>query len=178
MKVAMACLFLMIASMAYGQSPAEHHCSMMKHDDLMKHDDSMRKHDDMAKHGEMAMGFSQATTTHHFHRSASGGSIEVQTNDPADTASRDQIRHHLQEIAKSFAAGDFSSPMLTHGKTPTGVPDLQRLKGSLTYSYVETERGANVFIKTADPEALKAVHEFLRFQIQEHETGDSEAVAK
>jgi len=178
MKVAMACLFLMIASMAYGQSPAEHHCSMMKHDDLMKHDDSMRKHDDMATHGEMAMGFSQATTTHHFHRSASGGSIEVQTNDPADTASRDQIRHHLQEIAKSFAAGDFSSPMLTHGKTLPGVPDLQRLKGSLTYSYVETDRGAKVFIQTADPEARKAVQEFLLFQIQEHETGDSEAIGK
>ena len=177
MKAAMAGLFLMIAFMAYGQSPAEHHCSMMKPDDAMKHDDSI-KHDEMAKHGDMAMGFSQATTTHHFHRSASGGSIEVQTNDPADTASRDRIRHHLQEIAKSFAAGDFSSPMLTHGKTPPGVPDLQRLKGSLTYRYVETDRGAKVFIKTADPEARKAVQEFLLFQIQEHETGDSEAIGK
>jgi hypothetical protein len=30
-----------------------------------------------------------------------------------------------------------------------------------------------VRIKTANPEALKAVHEFLKFQIEEHRTGDA-----
>jgi hypothetical protein len=158
--------------MAYSQSPTEHHCSMMRQDE------SKMKHDEMMKQGEMAMGFSQAKTTHHFRLSASGGYIEVQTNDSSDTASRDQIRHHLREIAKSFAEGDFSSPMLTHGAVPPGVPDLQRLKNSLTYSYVETDHGAKVLISTANAEALRAVHVFLRFQIQEHETGDSEIVEK
>jgi hypothetical protein len=172
MKAVIAGLFLMIVSMACGQSPAEHHCSMMKPDD------SPMKHDEMVKHGEMAMGFSQVKTTHHFRLSPAGGSIEVQANDASDTVSRDQIRHHLQEIAKSFAAGDFSSPMLTHGRMLPGVPDLQRLKSSLAYSYVETERGAKVLINTANAEALKVVQEFLRFQIQEHETGDSETVEK
>ena len=32
-------------------------------------------------------------------------------------------------------------------------------------------------IQTADPEALKAVHEFLRFQIEDHHTGDSQDIA-
>ena len=101
-----------------------------------------------------------------------------QTNDSSDTASRDQTRHHVREMAKSFGEGDFSSPMLTHGTAPPGVADLQRLKSSLTYSYVETDHGAKVLISTANAEALKAVHDFLRFQIQEHKTGDLEVVEK
>lgn len=177
MNAALTGLFLMIVSVAYAQDPTEHHCSMMKHgESTTKHGEM--KHDEMMKQGEMAMGFSQATTTHHFHLTATGGSIEVLTNSASDTATRDQIRHHLQEIAKSFAAGDFSSPMLTHGKVPPGVPDLQRLRSSLTYRYVETDRGAKVLISTTNAEALKAAQEFLRFQIQEHETGDRETVQK
>ncbi len=171
MKAAVAGFFLVIAATAYSQqagkqeSPAEHHCSMMKHDEMMKH-------------GDMAMGFSQSETTHHFQLSATGGSIEVQTNDPSDTASREQIRHHLREIAKAFAEGDFSSPMLTHSRVPPGVPDMQRLKGALSYSYVETDRGGKVLIVADSTEVLEAVHEFLRFQIEEHQTKDSETVRK
>jgi len=32
-------------------------------------------------------------------------------------------------------------------------------------------------IETANPKALKAIHEFLRFQIAEHQTGDSTEIA-
>ena len=41
-----------------------------------------------------------------------------------------------------------------------------------TYSYAETERGGIVRIATANPEALAAVHAFLKYQITEHATGD------
>ncbi len=165
MKAAVFVAFLTIALVAYGQqenkqeSPSDHHCQMMKH-------------------GEMAMGFSQDKTTHHFGLTASGGVIEVQTNDVSDTTTRDRIRQHLQVISKAFAQGDFSSPMMTHGKVPPGVPDMQRLKGDLSYRYVETDRGGRVVISAANPEALKAVHEFLRFQIEEHQTGDAQTVQK
>jgi hypothetical protein len=165
MKAATLTAFLAVALVAYGQqedkqqSPAEHHCEMMKH-------------------GEMAMGFSQAKTTHHFQLTASGGLIEVQTNDPSDVATRDQIRQHLQGISEAFAEGDFSSPMMAHGKVPPGVPDMQRLKGHLSYRYVETDRGGKVIISAANSETLKAVHEFLRFQIEEHQAADLETVQK
>lgn len=41
-----------------------------------------------------------------------------------------------------------------------------------------TPRGAMVRIVTHDPDALKAVHEFLEFQIMDHRTGDSATVGK
>ena len=68
--------------------------------------------------------------------------------------------------------------MMTHGKTSPGVPEMQRMKGDLSYKYVETDRGGRALISAANPETLKAVHEFLRFQIEEHQTGDAEAVQK
>ena len=38
--------------------------------------------------------------------------------------------------------------------------------------YVETAKGGRVDIVTSDPAALAAVHQFLKFQIAEHKTGD------
>lgn len=130
-------------------------------------------HAEMNARGEEGMGFSQAKTTHHFRLTKAGGHIEVAANDAADTASRDQIRAHLKQIAAAFAAGDFRIPMFVHAQTPPGVPTMQRLKAVISYSYEETERGGRVRIMTKDSEATAAVHEFLIFQIKEHRTGDA-----
>jgi hypothetical protein len=128
------------------------------------------------QHGDMAMGFSHLKTTHHFGLTPSGGFIQVQANDPKDAASRDQIRTHLQHISKAFKDGDFSAPEMTHSRVPPGVPTMQRLKGDIEYQYAETKTGAKVVIRTNNPEARKAVHAFLRFQIQDHRTRDSPSV--
>jgi hypothetical protein len=127
-------------------------------------------------HADHVMGFSHEKTTHHFLLDPNGGTIQVEANDAKDTESRDQIQSHLPHIAKMFAAGDFEAPMLVHGKTPPGVPALQRLKAEVTYKYEKTERGGRVRISTKNAEARDAVYEFLRFQISDHKTGDSTEV--
>jgi hypothetical protein len=119
------------------------------------------------------MGFDHLKTRHHFRLVTDGGSIEVAANSPQDTDSRDQIRMHLGHIARMFADGNFKAPMLIHDQTPPGVPVMQKLKSDIHYKFEETERGALVRITSQNPEALKAIHEFLRFQIKEHKTGDS-----
>jgi hypothetical protein len=129
-------------------------------------------HEQVNQHGDMAMGFSHLKTTHHFRLLPSGGSIEVQANDPEDKVSRDQIRQHLEQLPKAFREGNFSAPMETHGRVPPGVPTMQQLKSEIAYKYVRTSRGGKVLISTKNPKALEAVHEFLRFQIQDHGTGD------
>jgi hypothetical protein len=59
-----------------------------------------------------------------------------------------------------------------HDQTPPGVSAMERLKAETKYTFEETERGAHVRITTANADALRAVHEFLRFQIEDHQTGD------
>ena len=55
---------------------------------------------------------------------------------------------------------------------PSGVPEMDKLKDEIQYRYEETEKGARVRISTQNKEALAAIHEFLKFQIAEHQTGD------
>lgn len=135
-------------------------------------------HEQMNKRGDHVMGFDHTKTTHHFLLQEMGGSIEITANSAEDVESSKQIRMHLQHIAKKFAEGDFNAPMLIHEQTPPGVPVMQELKGEIKYDFEEIDRGAAVRIATKNPDALKAIHDFLRFQIKEHQTGDPLEIRK
>ena len=126
-----------------------------------------------AARGDEVMGFDRAKTTHHFKLLAEGGAIEITANDPSDVASRDAIRQHVAKIAAMFAQGNFNIPTLVHGQKPLGVDTMERFKGTISYAAESLPNGGRVQITTANSEALNAVHDFLRFQIQEHKTGDS-----
>jgi hypothetical protein len=52
------------------------------------------------------------------------------------------------------------------------------LKSEISYAAEETPRGAQVRVTTRNAEAIKAIHQFLRFQIKEHRTGDPLEVTK
>src|SRR6266700_2208148 len=67
-------------------------------------------HEMVNMHGDQAMGFSHATTTHHFRMSPNGGTIEVTANDLNDKTNTESIRSHLSHIASMFREGDFSTP--------------------------------------------------------------------
>lgn len=129
-------------------------------------------YDAMNARGEHTMGFSQTATTHHFLLKSDGGVIQVEANDAKDTSNRDHIRMHLGHVAHAFQNGDFDVPMFVHDTVPHGVPEMKRLQKQIRYSFEETPNGARVVIVTSDKGALTAVHQFLRFQIQEHKTGD------
>ena len=128
------------------------------------------------KRGDQAMGFSHQMTTHHFVLTKDGGVIEAEADDPNDTTSRDAIRQHFDHIASLFKQGDFDIPMFIHAQTPPGVSTMKRLKDEITYDAQPTEKGAEVKIVSANAEAVSAIHQFLRFQITDHRTGDATEV--
>jgi hypothetical protein len=124
--------------------------------------------------GAMVMGFDQTRTRHHFLLFSDGGAIDVTANDPADTKNRDAIRSHLPHIAVMFGEGNFDAPMLVHDSTDVpGTKVMAERKAAIRFQYVETAKGGRVNIITSDPAALAAVHQFLKFQIAEHKTGDT-----
>jgi hypothetical protein len=134
-------------------------------------------HDAVMARGEKAMGFSQTATTHHFKLLPDGGYVQVQANDATDAENRDHIRMHLQMQAKRFAAGDFSASEMTHARVLPGTPEMQKLKSSISYQYEEIERGGRLRISSKDAAAVAAIHDFLKFQIEDHQTGDSTEVS-
>jgi len=130
----------------------------------------------MKERGEKEMGFSQTATTHHFLMRRDGGVIQVEVNDPTDATDRDNIRKHLTHIAQAFRHEDFDIPMFVHDTVPPGVAEMKRRREKIEYSFEESPVGGRVVIATADRESLAAIHKFLRFQIEEHKTGDSTEV--
>ena len=123
------------------------------------------------------MGFSHDKTTHHFRLLKDGGCIEAVANDNADAASRQEIREHLQHIAGMFSKGDFDAPMLIHARTPPGVPTMKKLRSEIQYRVEDTPNGARVRVSSQNPKAVAAIHSFLRFQIRDHQTGDSASIS-
>ena len=162
MKVALvSCLFATAAASALaqdGMSCSAHHAAVNER-------------------GDAVMGFDHSKTTHHFSLTPEGGRIAVSANEEADAASRDAIRGHLAHIARMFADGNFDAPMLIHDRVPPGVAVMKAERKAITYSYEETPKGAEIVITTKNARALDAIHDFLRFQIDDHQTGDSAEIS-
>jgi hypothetical protein len=121
---------------------------------------------------DAAAGVSHDASVHHFLLAPDGGTIRLEATRDAP-ADRDQIRMHLRHVARSFADGNFELPMLIHDQVPPGVAVMKTKKAAIQYAFSETENGGEVRITTRDGAALAAVHDFLRFQIDDHGTGDA-----
>jgi hypothetical protein len=133
----------------------------------------LQREADLKKRGAVAMGFDQDATTHHFRLYKTGGAIEVLANQSGDSATISQVRTHLKQIAEEFARGDFGKPFATHDETPPGVPTMQQAPGAFVFRFEDLPLGGRVRITATDASARAALHEFLRYQIREHATGDS-----
>ncbi len=163
--------FMLLTSFAlFSQQDKQSVCPMHEKPGQKAADDD--HHRDVDERGDAVMGFSHEKTTHHFLLYADGGAIVAESKDPKDAESQSQIRAHFQHIAGMFADGNFTAPLLVHGKNPPGTERMKRLQGEIHYQFETTERGGRVQITTANARALSAIHEFLRFQIKDHRTGD------
>ncbi|MBI4421974.1 MAG: hypothetical protein HY560_14210 [Gemmatimonadetes bacterium] len=120
--------------------------------------------------GKQVMGVDQYSSTHLFDALADGGRIGLQrdVDDPAAVA---RIRRHLREIAEAFASGDFSLPALVHRREVPGTAIVGARKDRIQYVYRDLPRGAELRLVTNDPEAIRAIHEFVAFQRKDHQAG-------
>jgi len=133
---------------------------------------SHAKQDQVDHRHDKATAVAHEKSVHHFTLSKDGGSIRLEAIDVGEVATRDRIREHLQVVARSFAAGDFTLPMTIHDQVPPGAEMMKKRRSAIRYSYEPTDKGGVVRISTRDAKALAGVHEFLRFQIRDHGTDD------
>ncbi|HWC19867.1 MAG TPA: hypothetical protein VG498_22830 [Terriglobales bacterium] len=133
---------------------------------------SSDQHQGVVQRGDEVMGFSHEKTIHHFRLSPEGGSIEAIATDASDVTSKQEIRDHLQHIARMFRDGNFNAPMLIHARTPPGVATMKKLRNQIRYQVQDLPTGARISLSSQNPKAVAAIHEFLEFQIRDHQTGD------
>lgn len=134
------------------------------HSDTSVHDSAFAA---MQERGHLVMGVDQYTSTHHFDDAPDGGRIVLVRNadDPAGAA---RIQSHLRAIAAAFSAGDFSAPALVHMQEVPGAQVMAAKRALIQYTVRDLRRGAELTIRTRDPHAVRAVHDFLAFQRSEH----------
>ena len=122
----------------------------------------------MQMRGEHVMGVDQYTSAHVFEDLPDGGRIVLERVDPADTAGIKTIRAHMRDIADAFRAGDFTKPFEVHAQTVPGTDVMRAKRAAISYEPSDLPKGGEVRIKTTDPAAIAAVHEFLAFQRGAH----------
>jgi hypothetical protein len=120
--------------------------------------------------GERATSVNRHTSTHLVDALADGGRIELQRG-VDDPAAVDRIRHHLREIAKAFASGDFSLPALVHMRRIPGMAVMAERRDRIEYVYRDLPRGGELRLVTNDPDAIRAIHEFVTFLREHHQAG-------
>jgi hypothetical protein len=123
----------------------------------------------MQARGQGVMGVDQYSSVHRFDPLATGGRIELQ-RDRDDSLGTATIRAHLRTIARAFAAGDFTAPATVHLETVPGVPVMRARRAAIRYVVSDLPRGAELRIRSADPVAVDAIHDFLAYQRREHRT--------
>ena len=124
--------------------------------------------------GEHVMGVDQYTSAHVFEDLPDGGRVVLDRADPTDTAAIKTIRAHMQDIAAAFRAGDFTKPFQVHAQTVPGTAEMTARRSSITYEVSDRPHGGEVRIKSMDPKAVAAIHEFLAFQRQQHHAAGHE----
>jgi hypothetical protein len=117
--------------------------------------------------GAVAMGVNQYTSTHIFEPLPDGGRIELQ-RDVEDSSGIAQIRGHMALVAGRFKAGDFSLPGFVHAQAVPGTDVMAAKRAVIDYSVESLPRGGAVRVRSADPEAVRAIHDFLAFQRHDH----------
>jgi len=128
----------------------------------------------MQSRGAHVMGVDQYTSAHVFEDLPDGGRVVLERDDPADTAAVATIRAHMRDIQAAFRAGDFTKPFAVHAQTVPGTAVMTARRGAITYEAIDRPRGGEVRITSSDSAVVRAIHEFLAFQRQQHHAAGHE----
>ncbi len=146
-------LLLALTSAAWSQSPAP-------------------TDNDLDARFSKALGTDTNKVTQHYHLVKNGGVIEFAAKDPSDTATIVAIQKYLNAQKDLFEKGKTDADADAHGRIPDGLPVLKKLRNEITFFAVKNEDGAVLRMFTTNLQARQAIQEFMKFEINEHKTGD------
>lgn len=130
-------------------------------------------YDALQERGAAGMGVDQYTSDHVFEQLSDGGRISL-WREVEDSVGVETIRAHMRDIARRFAAGDFSIPAFVHNGEVPGADAMARQRDVIRYMAEEIPRGGAVRIASSDSAAVAAIHAFLTFQRTAHHASGGE----
>ena len=128
----------------------------------------------MQERGRTVMGVDQYTSAHVFEDLPDGGRVVLDRDSAGDTTGIATIRLHMHDIAAAFRAGDFTKPFQVHAQVVPGTAVMQARRAAIEYEVIDRPRGGEVRMRSSDPAAIAAIHEFLAFQRSNHHAAGHE----
>jgi hypothetical protein len=120
-------------------------------------------------------GFDSERVVRHFYLLKNGGAIEVAAKDPNDETTVKAVQAYLKKESDLLAKGNFENVNAIYGKLPDGTPQLKKMRDTVTFAAVPEENGGVLRLLTVNPQAKSAIHDYLRYQIDQFKTGDPTA---
>jgi hypothetical protein len=117
-------------------------------------------------------GFESDRVNRHFYVLKNGGAVEITAKDANDESTIKAIQSYLKKESDMWTKGNFDTIAAVYGKAPEAIAQLKKLRDNVTYAAVPEENGAVVRMLTVNPMAKTAIHDYLRFQIDQLKTGD------
>lgn len=114
----------------------------------------------------------------HYYLVKNGGVIEFTAKDPADNATISTVQKYLEAQKGLFEKGKTEADSDLYGKVPDGLLALKKLRNDITFFAVNTDNGAALRMFSVNEQARQAIQDFMKFQINEHKTGDPLQVAQ
>lgn len=119
-----------------------------------------------------ALGTDTNKVVQHYYLVKNGGVIEFTAKDPNDNATISAVQKYLDAQKDLFEKGKTDADADVHGKVPDGLPVLKRLRNEITFFAVKSDSGAALRMFSINDQARQAIQDFMKFQINEHKTGD------
>ncbi len=108
----------------------------------------------------------------HYYLVKNGGVIEFTAKDANDTTTISALQKYMDTQKDLFEKGKNDADADVHGKVPDGIPNLKRLRNEITFFAVKNDDGAALRMFSVNDQARQAIQDFLKFEINEHKTGD------
>jgi hypothetical protein len=119
--------------------------------------------------------FDKTRTKLHFELLPNGGAIDLTAKSPPNAKTEEELQALAQYISASLASGNFALQIFVEPVAPPNLPQLTKHKDDFAYQIEKVANTTRIRIATTDMVALQALHDFLRFEIVAHKTGDSMA---
>lgn len=118
------------------------------------------------------LGFDLTKTNQHFYLYKNGGAIDISAKNVDDVGSIAAVRRYLEKQEKLFAKGDVELQKQVYTQLPQSLLTMRKLKDEISFSYTATDEGGALRMFTINKDARQAIHDYLKSQIVDNQTGD------
>ncbi len=123
------------------------------------------------------LGFDLTKTNQHFYLYKNGGAIDISAKNIDDVGSIAAVRRYLEKQEKLFAKGDLELQKQVYSmQVPQSLLTMRKLKDEISFSYTPTDEGGALRMFTINKDARQAIHDYLKSQIVDNQTGDPTTV--